>query len=142
MKKVYQTRYGFEGNCFQACIASILELSLKEVPDFSNLYDPEKIPEECNKWLKSKGLGIIELNTPNQKIDVFKTVCKYNGFYIASLGDEGLLFGHAVIVKGKIIFHDPENKNKNGLKNIQAYRSYFIVINEIKKFSNWILKKR
>ena len=34
MKPVMQTKFGEEGNCGQACVASILGLDLDEVPDF------------------------------------------------------------------------------------------------------------
>lgn len=34
MKPVYQTKFGNEGNCLQACIASIFEIELTTVPAF------------------------------------------------------------------------------------------------------------
>jgi hypothetical protein len=34
MKPVYQTRFGPDGNCFAACLASILEIDLADVPQF------------------------------------------------------------------------------------------------------------
>jgi len=38
MTPVFQTRLGVGGNCFQACVASVLNLALDDVPDFCNLY--------------------------------------------------------------------------------------------------------
>jgi hypothetical protein len=60
MKPVTQTRTGVPaGNCTEACIASILEVGLEEVPD---LYDaasgrahvPERWQVLCD-WLRSRG---------------------------------------------------------------------------------------
>ena len=39
MKLVQQTRFGEEGNCFQACVATMLGMELGSVPDFCNLED-------------------------------------------------------------------------------------------------------
>lgn len=36
MKPVMQTEFGLKGNCFMACVASITEIPLEELP---NLYD-------------------------------------------------------------------------------------------------------
>jgi hypothetical protein len=50
MKPVFQTRYGEgRGNCFQAALASILDLELEEVPDFVSAYRDD--------WSKMKGEG-------------------------------------------------------------------------------------
>lgn len=37
MKPTLQTVKGPKGNCLQACIATILDLKLEDVPDFSNM---------------------------------------------------------------------------------------------------------
>jgi hypothetical protein len=48
---VVQTRTGDDGNCLNACIASILELPLKAVPEFG-----EDWQEDLNDFLSTKGL--------------------------------------------------------------------------------------
>ena len=46
MRPVAQTRFGYpEGNCMMACVASILEVSLEDLPD---LFD------ECCEWWEEK----------------------------------------------------------------------------------------
>lgn len=52
MKRVVQTRTGADGNCLNACIASILELPLKSVPEFGDDW-----MEDLNKFLATKGLS-------------------------------------------------------------------------------------
>lgn len=59
MRPVYQTICDFKkGNCFAACIASILELPLEEVPNFC--IDPKDWHLNCNKWLEGYDLQLLE----------------------------------------------------------------------------------
>jgi len=51
VKRVVQTRTGDDGNCLNACIASILELPLKAVPEFG-----EDWQGDLNDFLATKGL--------------------------------------------------------------------------------------
>ena len=44
MKPVLQTRFGAEGNCTQACIASILEISIEGIPHVT-------AEEDRNGWI-------------------------------------------------------------------------------------------
>ncbi len=59
MNPVDQTEFGDLGNCVSACIASILEISIKEVPHF--LLNKKGEPDEAgayfrmDDWLKSRG---------------------------------------------------------------------------------------
>jgi len=70
MKPVYQTRFGKResedtkgGNCFQAALASLLELPLKRVPDFCNIYPLEgrEWYDRYIEWLRRRGLSVITL---------------------------------------------------------------------------------
>lgn len=52
MRPVDQTTYGpNDGNCFSACIASILEIPLAEVPRFMN------VSAALMRWLAERGLS-------------------------------------------------------------------------------------
>jgi hypothetical protein len=44
-------KYVVRGNCFQACIASIMELPISEVPDFSLFFEILDKNEEKNEWV-------------------------------------------------------------------------------------------
>ncbi len=52
MKRVVQTRTGADGNCLNACVASILELPLSEVPEFGGDW-----LEDLNDFLSERGLS-------------------------------------------------------------------------------------
>jgi len=106
MKKVYQTKFGArEGNCLQACIASILELTLEEVPDFCSEFEGEKYYEQFVKWLNKKGLSALpvnvedDLNRPN-----------YKGCYLIVGGKNSDGVMHAVIYKDGKLVHNPNKK--------------------------------
>jgi hypothetical protein len=64
MKTVFQTLiHGPEviGNCWPACIASLLEVKISEVPHFLELYGSAAV-DETRKWLKEKhGVGLLSL---------------------------------------------------------------------------------
>ena len=60
MKPVKQTRTGSNGNCFQACVASVLELPLEAVPDFCNGADWFL---EFSKWILQFNLSVIRIET-------------------------------------------------------------------------------
>jgi hypothetical protein len=55
------------GNCFSACIASILELRLSEVPDELEFWTPRAHPrhswvlyeQRMNSWLRDRGLIML-----------------------------------------------------------------------------------
>jgi hypothetical protein len=123
MKRVKQTRFGpVEGNCFAACIASLLEVPIEEVT-----IDPD--PNSDNWWetlqayLKPKNLFFLEV-----RIDVAKQYPLYamNNVYCVLSGKSPRKFeGHEGVnhcVVGKInsspetpvIFdaiHDPHPDN-------------------------------
>lgn len=62
MKPVYQVnRNGMEGDCFLACLASILNLPAGTVPDFGPSIGGEEYVwiAKANSWLAQFGLGLI-----------------------------------------------------------------------------------
>jgi hypothetical protein len=61
MKPVFQTIFDSDGgNCLTACIASILELPIDEVPNFAQEHG-DNCQNAVEKWLASKGLRFIEI---------------------------------------------------------------------------------
>src|SRR5690242_11331563 len=65
MKPVFQTRNGDpEGNCFAACVASILECSIEELPDLHDLPEGENWLEWFNTQLAPRGFAVAEAEAP------------------------------------------------------------------------------
>ena len=62
MKPVDQTRFGYpKSNCFAACVASLLEISIEDVPDLGDWNGDWTRP--LNRWLAGRGLGYVEFDT-------------------------------------------------------------------------------
>lgn len=71
MKPIAQSIKGRHGNCLQACLASILELKLADVPNFAAMKDDPNsaIPIwwlEMQAWLKKRGLCFVEMALTTQ----------------------------------------------------------------------------
>ena len=123
MIKVFQTIFDFKnGNCFQACVASVLELPLEDVPNFC-AEDQDEWLRNYNEWLRPRGLGVIHVITDacsdsNIIISEFTA-----GYHIAGVeptkGEK-----HAVVIHNGIIVHDPhprQNAFKLPIIDIQLF---------------------
>lgn len=114
MIKVYQTKTGVGGNCFQAAIASILEQKLCDIPDFCNEYAEDEYYDQFVLWLNHRGLTAVPI-TFNAKQDN-----KYfnNAYYIASGIAKCSGLRHCVIYKGNTQVHNPNRKCEDEIINI------------------------
>lgn len=128
MIEVYQTRYGDKGNCFQACIASLLEVGLEDVPDFANKYPYETSWKECQKWARRIGCATT------WQLEGIKA---YTGYYIASC-KVGEIY-HSVIAKEGAIFHNPLG-DKSNLREMKAgeVQYFFIWPSRISRFVEFV----
>lgn len=110
MKPVDQTKFGYpEGNCFSACVASLLELDLSEVPFFMGREDWW---EAFARWLYPRGL--YPLHFP-MRVDGLGPP----GLYIAGgASPRDPQYMHAVVARGREIVHDP-NPSRLGLVSIE-----------------------
>lgn len=86
---------GRPGNCLQACIASILELKLEEVPHFVTLPDDEWFAFLCN-WLYDQGY----------EVEDFDSVWETDDFMLV-VGPSPRSVSHAVVYKNGELVHDP-----------------------------------
>ena len=127
MKPVMQTKFGpIEGNCFHACIASLLEVPIEEVT-IDNDPNSDKWFDTLQLYLKPKNLFFLEV-----RIDVAVNYPLYemNGIYCVFTGKSPRQFegrdgvNHAVIGRidsepGKPVefnaIHDP-HPDKSFLK--------------------------
>lgn len=113
MKPVMQTFFGDkEGNCFSACIASLLEVEIDELKIPAALPDWYEIAQEV---LKKHGYTMLQVILENNKapdgLDVYFIATGYTNRY------DGKVL-HSVIYRGNILTHDPL-PNGNGIKAIE-----------------------
>jgi hypothetical protein len=97
MKPVDQTSFGaYEGNCFSACVASILELDLDDVPFFMG---EEDWSEALLKWCEDRRIAVD-----------FSTQFPAPAGEICIVGGESPRHPtrwHAVIMRDGALVHDP-----------------------------------
>ncbi len=103
MRPVDQTTYGpYDGNCFSACLASILEIPIDEVPLFLGAYWDGFLP-----WLREHGLWVSFYRRSERRVPL--------GYSIA--GGRSMRFAgrmHACVAYDGMIVHDP-HPSRDGL---------------------------
>lgn len=123
MNKIYQSD---DSSCFRACLASVLEMQLTEVPDFVNDFSDDTWFLECYKWLSTKGLGIAEFMFEDCECGKAKCAISTGQVFIGILKSRTGI-NHAVICKLMSekqleIIHDPlGNPSKFSTKDIHSF---------------------
>lgn len=116
MKPVHQDRFGSPGgNCLQAALASILELPLKEVPNFVTIPGPSWW-DELQAWLGRRGLTLVCV-PPDA--DWRGWLVQYGGYHlIGGKSPRGLL--HSVVGYKGAMVHDPP-PDGTGLETVEDF---------------------
>lgn len=116
MKPVIQTKFGDKkGNCFSACIASILELRIEQVPNFCVDYG-ENWVKETDKWLRENWnltlLGFVSKG----RAGIYSLPAIYH--LVSGQSERGI--NHSCVAfQGKIV-HDP-HPDQTGIKEIEEW---------------------
>lgn len=124
MKPVFQTDTTFKtGNCGEACVASILEIELSDIPMLHNQDDPEDGATYCRnlrKFLSKFGMSFIDVSMVEDcdPMDFFKDC------WVVASGKSPRATEdwqkHAVVWRNGEIVHDP-HPNGSGLDEIEMY---------------------
>ena len=119
MKPVDQTKMHApphsKGNCLAACIASIMELSIDEVPALEELRS-DVWWGYLWYWLELRGWGLEDhwRDTGGDNCTGAILTPPEDEFYIAGGPSPRGDFGHVVVMKGSRLIHDP-NPHGGGL---------------------------
>jgi hypothetical protein len=121
MKPVFQNKHGTDdGNCFEACVASILEIPLESVPPFV-LNNPEDWWDKAVLWLASREYSGVWL--PNDGNHIPK------GFHIAGcdrqMTPHGEI-GHVVVTDDGKPIHCPTHGNHPRIPD--GIKEWFLII--------------
>lgn len=129
MKPVFQDRFMDDprgGNCVAACLASLLEIPLSEVPDFDMRRNCESEDGEdwrlfFGAWLEERfGLTLVSVDIPREDDD--QELCGWWAEVEMMLGGPGPRgVGHCVVARGDQIVHDPRPEGGGLLKVKSAY---------------------
>ena len=143
MIKVDQTLHD---DCFRACLASLLELPIDEVPHFVRKYGNRKVGwvTYLRNWLAKRGLTVIIIGANdrnwNTLPNILHIVCGFSNIKnwecYDDLIDQKLNERvHAVIAKGNKLIFDPNHKQRNFFLNNELVKRYFILPLDISKWS-------
>jgi len=115
MKKIYQTTFGGvnapdeeKGNCWQACVASLLEIPLEEAFDCRPYWDQGdgKWFDDFNAWLKDYGLACIAFDHTEEKP---LPASPFLGYHLGEFKSATLKNGetHICVIHNGDVVHDP-----------------------------------
>lgn len=110
MKKIDQTKFGApDGNCFAACVASILGLEIEDVPEFQWGEDG-KVDEDgwwlrFEKWLRERGWSVMMFPI-NENTDPLPWIPAGIPLLTGGKSPRGNFLHSIVYMSGKV-FHDP-----------------------------------
>lgn len=124
MKPVMQTDTTFNmGNCGEACLASILEIDLRDIPQLHDQDDPQNGYIYCKnlrEFVSKFGLSYIDMamSEGHEAEDFFKD-CWAIASGPSPRGTEEW-HRHAVVWRNGKIIHDP-HPSQSGLEKIETY---------------------
>ena len=130
MKPVNQTLFGDGsegtdyGNCFIACLATILEYPLRKIPHFCE--DKKHWFQHCNIWLSEFGLSFFECRfTAPAEVEI-SYFSNHWGYHLIG-GESPRGIQHWVVGKEGKIVHDP-HPSKTGLIGEPTDWSYGLIL--------------
>ena len=110
MKKLYQTKYGEEGNCFAACVASLFEIGIDEVPFLGKDEEWEDYELRLNSFLSKFQLKITTFHLTSSGWKEFIQDF-FADTYIITGYSTSINLQHAVITLNGEVVHNPNDKN-------------------------------
>ena len=119
MIPVAQTRTGANGNCWPACIASILEIPLAEIPEFS--LEPGQWLLDVQEWLATLGLYYVQVSPADPMVRAAFAQPGHLYHVIEGLSPRG--GQHAVVGdRGRMVWDPhPADGSKHGLVNVACF---------------------
>lgn len=127
MIEVEQTRFGLVGNCMHACLASILELQITDVPDTATVPLARELPESrqwkrqfeaWQSWLRLANLTLVEF--PHEYVTIFPTGYVIMGVtsHRARPDDPSRRLLHAVVTLNGRLVWDPHPSRAEGFGEV------------------------
>lgn len=113
MKKIYSTvehnpPHSY-GDCFRACLASVLETQVPHV--LHDNCDASRQRKRIDQWLKPRGLAFLEfplaVETPRQALKVAGSLTQWTGVHYMLSGVTRRGGGHYVVCRKNKIVHNP-----------------------------------
>ena len=118
MTPTRQTRIGPNGNCFAACLASILDLPLHSIPEFVVVGESDDdFYNRVQEFLKSRGLFYVQVSVSSP---IASTLFNSGGAIFHTIEGVSPRGGqHATVgLNGKLVWdpHPPADDSRRGVK--------------------------
>lgn len=100
---------GLFGDCMQACVASIFELPMEQVPHFTDAWQHDDYLSALRSWLNARDLAPLFLDIP---ADAYEAWCdnlatlQMDAFHVLG-GVSATGLRHAVVARYGRLVHDP-----------------------------------
>lgn len=111
MKPIDQTQLHTEsmrGNCTEAALASLFELGIDDVPQFSEMNESGRWYIEFVNWCARRGIELYRFD---------EEMC-FAGYYLAS-GPSPRGVNHMVVMKDGALAHDP-HPSRDGIERVDC----------------------
>lgn len=115
MQKVYQTKFHGEttrGNCLAACLASLFDVSISDLPKFEDMGQEEWI-NAMLQWVNGRGYD-LEVYRSNPGGELAR------GMHYMAIGFSQRGVRHSVIYRDGFMVHDPHPEG-GGLVKVDSY---------------------
>jgi hypothetical protein len=122
MNKVFQTKFNDEGNCFAACVASMLKCDIDEVPHLGIEEEWNEYEERLNNYLRENYRTVLT-HVPYDDWGDFISFYHKDSYYIVS-GQSERGYEHAVISKNELMVHDP-HPSSSGVTDMKSIFFFF-----------------
>ena len=134
MKPVAQTTFRPNGNCFAACIASLFECRIMDVPPFHN---PPAWLQDLDRWLAPRGFTYLELDWTDPR-----PFMSWHGSALCiGSGPSARGFPHAVI--GRFSVTESGHQHFENVHDPHPDRTYLVRLSSIGLFlPKWEGKRR
>ena len=119
MKPVEQTKLSYpDGNCFAACLASVLEVALEEVPCFHG----DGWLDRYNEWLAPRNLVLINLTYASAEGEPW-----YPAGYslLAAKSPRGDWLHAVVCLDGEVVW-DPHPQREMGIGERKEWTIFYV----------------
>lgn len=104
----HDPKTGKWGDCWRACLASLLDLEPHQVPHFHDRGNP-RAWEMTREWLVGRGLCLVSVpikeESPERATEFAGSICPDAHYLVTGRGHSGAL--HTVVCKGAEVVHDP-----------------------------------
>lgn len=116
-----------EGDCMAACLATLLEVDLVDIPNFCALYPADRWYCEMVEWLRGRGYGVVSFETDRPPSTYFVGL-PVDAVYIAGGRSPRHPGKHAVLIDGSgALVFDPHPSDA-GILSLDSFDVVFKVM--------------